>query len=147
MSQLDCSSRRAIASAGLWLCVIAMLFMPLAVSPREIHSLHHTKLRDSLQDLLVEPLPKSNQLEPPSVVRDPFKVPAGIDSALHLLANGGATRVAAIVIGEHASAILKVAGETQLVRVGDRVGSSEVLRIDSEGVHLSAGVTLVPPEE
>ena len=160
---------RAVCAAAASMCFIAAF----ALTPTEVRSRFDepAKPRSTAAE---HPLPRSRGIIAPA--RDPFVARAGDDEPTNsarpvatltlppinlgpLPANAGAgrfpfvrvpaavtSRITAIALGDHPSAIAETTGGARLVSIGDALDGSTVAAIDRAGLQLQDGKRLRLPE-
>ena len=141
--------RLLLTAIGSTLCIVAVLLAPLAASPPKFR-LDELRIR-SRSDLVPNlSFNSDSALKSVSIDRDPFIEPPGIaarikqESAAHSI--GAGIVVEGIIEGTRPRALVRIGTTEQVVAVGDILDGDTVIRIASDGVRFSSGLT-VPPAQ
>lgn len=143
---LDDESRARLVRLAVLLCGSALLLAPLAGRG----SIEIAQEQAAFGAILATPrLPAGASSADVLVERDPF-APLASSGALSATAGAAAASpspqdagvtVEAIVTGKTARALVDDSGQTRIVGIGDALGGSRIVRIDSGAVTLASGLS------
>lgn len=138
---VDERRRAVLLRAAGALCTVTALLAPLAGRTTV------TDMREPAgpRGLLPLPAQRTQALAPYHILRDPFaggepSAGALAPAAVQLTASvQSAVLVRAVVLGEHARALVEEGGTARIVAVGERIDGLVVERITQRGVFVSGG--------
>ncbi len=144
-----CDMRSLLTAIGSTLCIGAVLLAPLAASPPRFRLDElHIRLRSELVPNLS--FNSDAALKSVSIDRDPFVEPPEIAARMRheraARSIGAGIVVEGIIDGTRPRALVRIGTTEQVVAVGDILDGDTVIRIASDGVRFSSGLT-VPPTQ